>query len=179
MFVYAFGEEGKPLQMPGPLIRVPEGTEIKLTIRNNIEGQPINLHGFHTRPGKAKDSVTVASGATWTTRFKTGMAGTYYYHGTTSQPRVDAWPLGKDGQLYGGIIVDKTGAKPDTAERILIIGRNIERISNQQGRIAIAVNGLSWPFTEQLTYKVGDPVNWRVINASSSGHPMHLHGFLL
>jgi hypothetical protein len=50
--VYAFAEEGKPLQIPGPLIRVPEGTKILLNIRNNIGGKPLNLHGFHTRPGE-------------------------------------------------------------------------------------------------------------------------------
>ena len=32
--VHAFAEAGKPLQLPGPLIRVPEGTLIKATIRN-------------------------------------------------------------------------------------------------------------------------------------------------
>jgi hypothetical protein len=35
----------------------------------------------------------------------------------------------------------------------------------------------SWPFTEQLTYRVNEPVSWRVINASNQAHPMHLHGF--
>ena len=39
------------------------------------------------------------------------------------------------------------------------------------------INGLSWPSTERLTYRVGDPVRWRVINLSSQIHPMHLHGF--
>jgi FtsP/CotA-like multicopper oxidase with cupredoxin domain len=178
MVVYAFAEEGKPLQMPGPLIRVPEGTEINLTIRNTIDSQSLNFHGFHTRPGNAKDSVTVAPGAAWTTQFKTGEAGTYYYNGTlTAGRRIGPWPLEKDGQLYGGMIIDKAGKKPDTAERIFIIGRNIERLSNKQELVAVAINGLSWPFTERLTYKAGELVNWRVINASSIGHPMHLHGF--
>lgn len=175
--VYAFAEEGKPLQLPGPLIRVPEGTEINLTIKNNIAGKPLTLHGFHARPGEAKDSLTVAPGAVWNTRFKTGKAGTYYYKGTMDGRRIGNWPIGKDGQLYGGIIVDKADTKPDTAERVFVIGRAIERLDNQTERVAVAINGLSWPFTERLTYKAGEPVNWRVINASSIGHPMHLHGF--
>jgi FtsP/CotA-like multicopper oxidase with cupredoxin domain len=178
MVVYAFAEEGKPLQMPGPLIRVPEGTEINLTIKNNIDGQSLNFHGLHSRPGDVADSVTVAPGATWSTRFKTGEAGTYYYNGTlTISRRIGPWPLEKDGQLYGGIIIDKPGEKPDTAERIFIIGRNIERQADQSELVAVAINGLSWPFTERLTYKVGESVNWRVINTSSIGHPLHLHGF--
>ena len=39
------------------------------------------------------------------------------------------------------------------------------------------INGLSWPSTERLTYRLGEPVRWRVINLSSQIHPMHLHGF--
>ncbi|HTE33334.1 MAG TPA: multicopper oxidase domain-containing protein [Chryseolinea sp.] len=175
--VYAFAEEGKPLQLPGPLIRVQEGTEIELTVKNNIAGKPLNLLGFHARPGEAGDSVTVEAGATWITRFKTGGAGTYYYRGTMDGVRAGGWPIGKDGQLYGGFIVDKAGTKPDTAERIFMVGRTIERLPNVPERVAVAINGLSWPFTERLNYKVGEPVNWRVINASSIAHPMHLHGF--
>lgn len=176
MPVYAFAEEGKPLQLPGPLIRVPEATEINLTVKNNT-GKPLTLHGFHTKPGEAKDSVTVASGGSWTTRFKAGNAGTYYYKGTMDGPRIGGWPLRKDGQLCGGIIIDKAGTKPDTTERIFLIQRGIERLANQPERVTVAINGFSWPFTERLAYQVGKKVNWRIINASSIGHPMHLHGF--
>ena len=42
--VQAFAEEGKPLEDPGPLIRVPEGTEIRVTIRNAILGK--TLHDY-------------------------------------------------------------------------------------------------------------------------------------
>jgi hypothetical protein len=35
--VPAFAEEGGPARIPGPLIRVPAGTEIALTIRNTLE----------------------------------------------------------------------------------------------------------------------------------------------
>jgi FtsP/CotA-like multicopper oxidase with cupredoxin domain len=40
-----------------------------------------------------------------------------------------------------------------------------------------SLNGLSWPHTERLDYLVGDTVNFRVINATTAVHPMHLHGF--
>src|SRR5688500_14466766 len=36
--IKAFAEMGKPLQVPGPLIRVPEGTQIKAVVRNSIKG---------------------------------------------------------------------------------------------------------------------------------------------
>jgi FtsP/CotA-like multicopper oxidase with cupredoxin domain len=41
----------------------------------------------------------------------------------------------------------------------------------------ITVNGRSWPFTERLSYTVGDSVHWRIINGTFIWHPMHLHGF--
>lgn len=44
-------------------------------------------------------------------------------------------------------------------------------------RDVLGINGFSWPHTERLTYRVGESAHWRVINASSATHPMHLHGF--
>ena len=49
--VYAIGETGRKLQNPGPLIRVPQGTEIHATVHNAL---PVvaTVHGLHERPGK-------------------------------------------------------------------------------------------------------------------------------
>jgi FtsP/CotA-like multicopper oxidase with cupredoxin domain len=41
----------------------------------------------------------------------------------------------------------------------------------------MVINGKSWPYTERLSYQVGDTVRWRWLNPSSQPHPMHLHGF--
>src|SRR5262245_25411852 len=35
--VYAFGEEGKAAQTPAPLIRVPLGTQLRVTVRNALQ----------------------------------------------------------------------------------------------------------------------------------------------
>jgi FtsP/CotA-like multicopper oxidase with cupredoxin domain len=48
--VYAFGETGRPLQNPGPLIRVPRGTEIHISLRNTLP-TAATVHGLHERPG--------------------------------------------------------------------------------------------------------------------------------
>ncbi|MEO6057548.1 MAG: multicopper oxidase domain-containing protein [Gemmatimonadales bacterium] len=82
--VQAFGEAGRPLQIPGPLIRVPEGTVIRATIRNRLRRSALVLHGFATRPGATNDSIRVPPGATRTVRFEAGRPGTYYYWGTTT-----------------------------------------------------------------------------------------------
>ena len=53
MKVYAFAEEGGPLQVPGPLIRVPEGVAIHLTVRNLLPVKAV-MHGLHPHPGDEK-----------------------------------------------------------------------------------------------------------------------------
>jgi FtsP/CotA-like multicopper oxidase with cupredoxin domain len=40
----------------------------------------------------------------------------------------------------------------------------------------VSINGKSYPYTEPLEYTAGETIRWRVINASPSEHPMHLHG---
>src|SRR5215217_7870015 len=47
--VRAFAEEGKPLQVPGPMIRVLEGTEIHAFIRNPLSAGAMILRGFSAR----------------------------------------------------------------------------------------------------------------------------------
>src|SRR5215813_6066307 len=61
--VYAFGETGKSLQVPGPTVRVPQGTTIDITLHSNLT-VAATLHGLHQRPGKDEDVVTLAPGAT-------------------------------------------------------------------------------------------------------------------
>src|SRR5437763_535863 len=41
--VAAFGEAGKPLSTPGPVIRVPLGTEIHATVRNRLD-RPLTVY---------------------------------------------------------------------------------------------------------------------------------------
>ena len=47
--VRAFAEEGKGLQIPGPLIRVAEGTEIRVSVRNTAADVPLVVHGLQDR----------------------------------------------------------------------------------------------------------------------------------
>src|SRR5262245_24833631 len=57
----AFSERGRPVQIPGPLIRVPAGTEVRITIRNRL-GASLLVRGFYDR-GAQRDSLDVAPGA--------------------------------------------------------------------------------------------------------------------
>src|SRR5205085_2408284 len=46
--VHAFAEEGKPARIPGPLIRVLAGTEVRATVRNAL-ATPIWVRGLQDR----------------------------------------------------------------------------------------------------------------------------------
>lgn len=59
--VFAFGEEGGPLMNPGPLIRVPEGTELHVSVRNHLTTK-VYVHGLHDRPGDSKDFLLFEPG---------------------------------------------------------------------------------------------------------------------
>src|ERR1700680_4034395 len=37
LFVQAFGEAGRPAQIPGPMLRMPEGTTVHATVTNNLK----------------------------------------------------------------------------------------------------------------------------------------------
>jgi FtsP/CotA-like multicopper oxidase with cupredoxin domain len=98
-----------------------------------------------------------------------------------------------DTQLAGAFVVDPVGA-PANADRILVITdwtsltkQQLKELVTQDDpgaefmrmkpRFTTLMNGLSWPATERLTYRLGERVRWRVLNLSTQLHPMHLHGF--
>jgi len=175
--VQAFGEDGKPLQNPGPLIRVPEGTEIRLSVRNAIPGATLVVHGLHTRPAASDDSLVLAPGAVRELRFSAGAPGTYFYWATTTGATL-ADRRTVDSQLNGAFIVDPAGVK--RADHVFVIGLWLDSLTVngvRKEREIPALNGKMFPYNESFTYSVGDTVRWRVINASDRGHPMHLHGF--
>ncbi|WP_158638317.1 multicopper oxidase domain-containing protein [Panacibacter ginsenosidivorans] len=180
--VCAFAETGKTLQLPGPLIRVPEGAIINAEIHNSIPGPPLVLHGFYSRPGNEKDSVKIAFNETYKVQFKAGKAGTYMYWASDGSVRTpfNNLPFLNDSQLFGAFIVDAPNIIADPQERIFIIGLWNDTTKTGEytnDREELAINGLTWPFTERLIYPKDVPVHWRVINASNQDHPMHLHGF--
>src|SRR5215510_8418958 len=74
--VHAFAEAGKPLLVPGPLLRVTEGTEIRATIRNTLDSALI-VHGMYTRDqtARANDTIHIGPGQMRTIRFVSGQAG--------------------------------------------------------------------------------------------------------
>jgi len=193
--VLAFGEEGKSLTIPGPLLRVRVGTPIRVAVRNPLDDTLI-VRGLSGRGG-LRDSLLVLPGSTSDVSFVARHEGTYYYWAVTATTvRVmlqRSGPVGRtgllrpglDSQLAGAFIVDPPGLV--SADRILVItefqhaarlpGVILRDRRGNPVREFTALNGKSWPYTERLTYALGDSVRWRVINATFQPHPMHLHGF--
>ena len=169
----AFGEEGKPPQIPGPLVRAMEGTRVVATVRNLLP-RNVLIHGLHQRPGRINDTVEIAAGATREVRFSVGKAGTYTYWATTATDSTLVTRPKEDTQLSGAFVVDKPGTVP--VDRIFVLGLWLPNPPTQISNVA-SINGKSWPYTEPLTMQVGQAASWRVINGSGDWHAMHLHGF--
>ncbi|MBK7350159.1 MAG: multicopper oxidase domain-containing protein [Gemmatimonadetes bacterium] len=171
--VAAFSEAGSSPQVPGPLIRVPAGTPLRVTVRNRLPDSTLSLHGLLTHPAAGDDSVQLAPGAAVTLRFSAGDPGTYFYHGILGVHDFDRDE--EREQLAGAFVVDPPGPVPP--DRILVLniwGRMLDSVNYGN---ALTINGRSWPGTERIHATTGDSLRWRVINASARGHPMHLHGF--
>src|ERR1700693_5031529 len=112
MPILAFAEEGKSPSIPGPMIRVPQGTRIKVSVKNTLIFFPAFLHGLNQRPGK-DEAIKIAPGATQEVTFLAGEPGTYYYWANTSiDVGVDS-RMGWDTQLDGAFIVDGPGPRSD------------------------------------------------------------------
>jgi manganese oxidase len=199
--VLGFAEAGGPVTIPGPLIRVLQGTEVRVRVGNAIpEGYPIGFpppafrdEGMRSvaddvlvvrglRAGTTSDDVLrVPRGEVAEVRYRADVPGTYFYWATPSSRSIRAW-TGADSQLAGAIIVDPEGVVPDPEERIFVI-TFLDQIPDpnasapQGDYFRRAINGRSWPDTERFAYAVGETVRWRWINASWEFHPMHLHGF--
>jgi FtsP/CotA-like multicopper oxidase with cupredoxin domain len=189
--IQAFGEGAGPLQIPAPLIRVPEGTEVVATIRNDLD-TPLQVHGLCSRDGSPCPNVDVPPAGERGVRFPAGRAGTYHYWASSAGLPL-AFRAVDDTQLSGAFVVDPPGGAA-AADRVLVItdwtDLTLQQLHTLAGaddpgtaflalnpRFTFLINGLSWPATERLTYQAHEAIRWRVVNLSTQAHPLHLHGF--
>lgn len=173
----AFREIGRSPEIPGPLIRVPAGTEVRVAVRNPL-AKTLVVHGLASRGETPLDSLVVPPGERREARFTADLEGTFYYGGSTTGVALDDRHY-EDSPLSGALIVDPPGGSPP--DRVLMLGvwfgGEQEDGEPDFAREFLTINGRPWPLTERLVYQVGERIHWRVINASPAVHPMHLHGF--
>ncbi len=192
MAVEAFSEPGRAPLVPGPLLRVPRGTEIRVSVRNTLETPltffiPAVVRGGPDRM-TAMDSVVVAPGGVGRLTTRASVPGNFVYRATT--------PAGVNrltevaGLLAGALVVDTAAVVAPARDRVFVIMEAPDSEATAYldtvkvvspafpvGREVFTINGLSWPATERIHATVGDSLHWRVINATNDVHPMHLHGF--
>jgi FtsP/CotA-like multicopper oxidase with cupredoxin domain len=189
--IQALGVEGDALSAPAPLIRVRAGTDIAVSIRNELE-TTLTVHGLCARNGERCVPLDVPPTETRAVHFTIDRPGTFHYWATTTGMPL-AFRGSSDTQMSGALIVDPADGTVD-ADRVFVITEwtsltpeelRIVAAADDPGvvfdkiapRIGFFINGLSWPATERLTYEVGERVRWRIVNLSTQRHPMHLHGF--
>lgn len=169
-----FAEPGKPLRLPGPMIRVAAGTRLRIAVRN-LSDSVVVLRGLSSVPS---DSLVLAPGAADTVRSVADAAGNRFYYGTIRGRALSVRGV-EDGHLAGAIVVD-AGPRDAMQERVLVITGSFHsrdslgRLTND--REFYVINGRPWPTTPRLHANVGDSLRFRILNASRDLHPMHLHG---
>lgn len=169
--VLAFESDGR-LTTPGPLIRVREGTRVEIAWHNPTDAD-VYIHGFQARIDA--EPLRLPAHGDAATHYVASSIGTFYYLGSL-KPTLD-YSIDRDSQLVGALVVDpRSGAGDDRVFVIKRLGADFEGVKVGSGLGAWVINGKSWPETERLTYTVGENVEWRLINASSDSHPLHLHG---
>ncbi len=175
--VPAFAERGKAPSIPGPLLRVPVGTPVHVTITNPLETM-IVVHGLDDRLDGTVESWHVPAGGTRDVQFTADVVGTYFYWAAPDGVSIFQRAF-EYSQLGGAFVIDDPDEPVD--DRIMMIGMwtdgHLPDGSPDLGREFLVINGRPWPHTERLMYDMGDSVRWRLINASNSIHAMHLHGF--
>ena len=183
--IYSFSEEGHDSVTPGPLIRVPQGTELHVSVHNRL-GVSAAVHGLHKHPGSADNHMELAPDETKEVRFTAGEPGSYFYWASTlggkaarrqaptSEADLEARPR-DEGMMSGAFVVDEPGI--NAGDRIFVIQAWAKDLFTPNFVGVLSINGKSWPYTERLNARLRQPEHWRLVNATPFVHPMHLHGF--
>jgi FtsP/CotA-like multicopper oxidase with cupredoxin domain len=169
--VYAFGETGGQLLNPGPLIRVPQGTEVRVSLHNALD-VPVSVHGL-ANPATTSEIRLQAKGNGQAT-FVAATPGLSFYWASTE---VDDLKLrhGIDSELTGALVVDPPGSSRQ--DEIFVLEMISERPGAAARQTLATINGKSWPYTQRFRYARNESVRWRWVNASNEPHALHLHGF--
>lgn len=170
-------------QMPGPLIRVKKGDEVKVRLANKLD-QPTSLCWHGVRIANAMDGVAgltqppVKPGEEFDYRFTPPDAGFYWYH-----PHVVPHSAEQIGRgLYGLLIVDEPDPPPVDHDLVVVLddwtldakgqvdGNFLDKATaSHQGRIGslLTVNGAPAP-GPAITVRPGARLRLRILNACSA-----------
>lgn len=172
--------------VPGPLIRVTEGDQVRIIVRNKLpEATTVHWHGVEVPnamdgvPGMTQDPIE--PGETFVYEFTARPAGTFMYHSHYEGDR----QVGAG--LYAPLIIDPLTpeADPPDVDVTLMLSEWLVRGSATYAAMPMSgmepnyftINGKAFPATETVHARVGQTVRLRLIGIGQFIHPMHLHGF--
>ena len=104
--------------VPGPLVRLKEGTTVRLNVHNTLdEDTSIHWHGlllpFHLDGVPGVSFPGIAPGQSFTAEFPVRQAGTYWWHSHSN--------LQEQAGHYGPIVIDPAGPDPVQADRDYVL----------------------------------------------------------
>jgi FtsP/CotA-like multicopper oxidase with cupredoxin domain len=171
--------------VPGPMIRVTEGDQIRVVVKNELP-DPTTIHWHGVEVPNAMDGVPgvtqdpIQPGETFTYEFIAKPAGTFMYH---SHFEGD---IQVGAGLYAPMIIDpkEPEANPPDVDKVLMISEWLQRDGQTFAAMPMSgmepnfftINGKAFPATEEITVKKGERVRLRFIGIGQFIHPMHLHG---
>ena len=171
--------------MPGPMIRVTEGDQVRIVVKNELpDATSVHWHGVEVPnamdgvPGVTQDPVE--PGESFTYEFTAKPAGTFMYHSHfEGDTQVSAG-------LYAPFIIDPKEPQADlpAVDKTLMISESLIMGGQTFAPMPMSgmepnyftINGKSFPATETITVKKGELVRLRLIGIGQFIHPMHLHG---
>lgn len=171
--------------VPGPMIRVTEGDEVKVIVKNDLP-EPTTIHWHGVQVPNSMDGVPgvtqepILPGETFVYQFTAKPAGTFMYH---SHYEGDVQVM---AGLYAPFIIEprELEADPPAVDRTLMISEWLLKDGYTYAAMPMSgmepnyftINGKSFPDTSTISVKKGDRVRLRFIGIGQFIHPMHLHG---
>jgi FtsP/CotA-like multicopper oxidase with cupredoxin domain len=171
--------------VPGPLIRVTEGDQVRIIVKNELPvPTTIHWHGVEVPnsmdgvPGVTQDPIQ--PGEAFTYEFTAKPAGTFMYHSHfEGDVQVGAG-------LYAPFIIDpkEPETNPPAVDKTLMLSEWRIKDGNTYAAMQVSgmepnyftINGKAFPSTETITVKKGERVRLRLMGIGQFIHPMHLHG---
>ena len=155
--------------IPGPLIRVTEGEEIRVTVENELD-EPHTTHWHGLFVPNDQDGVPdisqdpIEPGEAFTYEFEAKPHGTRLYHSHFNA-------MSQEGAgLYGMFVIE---------ERDPPLERQVDRDEYWllgDGPLGYVINGKEFPLTQPIEMEQDERVRVRIANLGAQHHPMHLHG---
>lgn len=179
----AWGYNG---EVPGPTLRAAQGDLVTVTLHNRLPvGTSIHWHGLAVANGQdgvagvTQDAIPPGASATYS--FLASATGTYWYHSHQDS----AAQVGRG--LYGPLIIDPPGAtRAGVADRTLIYGEwPLGLLGARAARAGdpllityttYSVNGRTGAAIEPVTWRPGQTVRLRLVDAGNLVHFLHLDG---